>query len=112
MGKNQDPGSGINIPDPPHCIFSLFSGKVQLPSWQKERITAPARIPVKQEVIFEIKREVSEPKAEVGKTVEDPVKHRVKKHAIRMVVLRFVFYSRQVVFWVLWTSDPLLILTL
>jgi hypothetical protein len=21
MGKNQDPGSGINIPDPPHCIF-------------------------------------------------------------------------------------------
>jgi hypothetical protein len=19
MGKNQDPGSGINIPDPPHC---------------------------------------------------------------------------------------------
>jgi hypothetical protein len=20
MGKNQDPGSGINIPDPPHCI--------------------------------------------------------------------------------------------
>jgi hypothetical protein len=21
MGKNQDPGSGINIPDPPHCII-------------------------------------------------------------------------------------------
>jgi hypothetical protein len=20
MGKNQDPGAGINIPDPPHCI--------------------------------------------------------------------------------------------
>jgi hypothetical protein len=20
MGKNQDPGSGINIPDPPHCL--------------------------------------------------------------------------------------------
>jgi hypothetical protein len=20
MGKNQDPRSGINIPDPPHCI--------------------------------------------------------------------------------------------
>jgi hypothetical protein len=20
MGKNQDPGSGINIPDPQHCI--------------------------------------------------------------------------------------------
>ncbi len=20
MGKNQDPGSGINIPDPPHCF--------------------------------------------------------------------------------------------
>jgi hypothetical protein len=23
MGKNQDPGSGINIPDPQHCIFML-----------------------------------------------------------------------------------------
>jgi hypothetical protein len=24
MGKNQDPGSGINIPDPQHCIFDLL----------------------------------------------------------------------------------------
>jgi hypothetical protein len=24
MGKNQDPGSGINIPDPPHCIHFTF----------------------------------------------------------------------------------------
>jgi hypothetical protein len=24
MGKNQDPGSGIAIPDPPHLGFSLF----------------------------------------------------------------------------------------
>jgi hypothetical protein len=23
MGKNQDPGSGINIPDPPHCESDL-----------------------------------------------------------------------------------------
>ncbi len=23
MGKNQDPGSGINIPDPQHCLLSL-----------------------------------------------------------------------------------------
>jgi hypothetical protein len=23
MGKNQDPGSGINIPDPPHCWVPL-----------------------------------------------------------------------------------------
>jgi hypothetical protein len=29
MGKNQDPGSGINIPDPPHCI-SLFHIKIFL----------------------------------------------------------------------------------
>jgi hypothetical protein len=21
MGKNQDPGSGINIPDPQHCVW-------------------------------------------------------------------------------------------
>jgi hypothetical protein len=24
MGKNQDPGSGINIPDPQHCFFVLL----------------------------------------------------------------------------------------
>jgi hypothetical protein len=24
MGKNQDPGSGINIPDPQHCCVELF----------------------------------------------------------------------------------------
>jgi hypothetical protein len=29
MGKNQDPGSGINIPDPPHCHFS-FANKDQI----------------------------------------------------------------------------------
>ncbi len=23
MGKDQDPGSGINIPDPQHCMFAL-----------------------------------------------------------------------------------------
>jgi hypothetical protein len=23
MGKNQDPGSGINIPDPQHCMIVL-----------------------------------------------------------------------------------------
>jgi hypothetical protein len=23
MGKNQDPGSGINIPDPQHCISKI-----------------------------------------------------------------------------------------
>jgi hypothetical protein len=23
MGKNPDPASGINIPDPPHCLFSF-----------------------------------------------------------------------------------------
>jgi hypothetical protein len=25
MGKNQDPGSGINIPDPQHCLKDTFS---------------------------------------------------------------------------------------
>jgi hypothetical protein len=30
MGKNQDPGSGINIPDPPHCgIFKTLD-----PGWK------------------------------------------------------------------------------
>jgi hypothetical protein len=24
MGKKQDPGSGINIPDPPHCLKKTF----------------------------------------------------------------------------------------
>jgi hypothetical protein len=23
-GKNSDPGSGINIPDPQHCLFARF----------------------------------------------------------------------------------------
>jgi hypothetical protein len=27
MGKNQDPGSGINIPDPQHCFLHCFSVK-------------------------------------------------------------------------------------
>jgi hypothetical protein len=26
MDKNQDPGSGINIPDPQHCMILIFSG--------------------------------------------------------------------------------------
>jgi hypothetical protein len=25
MGKNQDPGSGIKIPDPPHCYYRYSS---------------------------------------------------------------------------------------
>jgi hypothetical protein len=25
MGKNQDPGSGINIPDPQHCSVPFYS---------------------------------------------------------------------------------------
>jgi hypothetical protein len=28
MGKNQDPGSGINIPDPQHCFH------VTVPTWK------------------------------------------------------------------------------
>jgi hypothetical protein len=24
MGKNQDPGSGINIPDPQHCLIPIL----------------------------------------------------------------------------------------
>ncbi len=31
MGKNQDPGSGINIPDPWHCFFTGTVGQKLLP---------------------------------------------------------------------------------
>ena len=34
MGKNQDPGSGINIPDPQHC-----PGPLQLVHWQSDALT-------------------------------------------------------------------------
>jgi hypothetical protein len=30
MGKNQDPGSGINIPDPQHCPLMLARPKYHL----------------------------------------------------------------------------------
>ncbi len=30
MGKNQDPGSGINIPDPQHCLLEEMCGTVQI----------------------------------------------------------------------------------
>ena len=54
---------------------------------QKESIAAPARSPIKQEVIYEIKQEVAEPETN-KKAVEDPVKQRIKKHAHRMLILR------------------------
>ena len=49
-------------------------------------------------VIYEIKREVGEPDTTTTKRIEDPVKNRIKKHAIRMVVLRWVRFitSRKV----------------
>ncbi len=37
MGKNQDPGSGINIPDPQHCFASIISVR-STSLWKKERI--------------------------------------------------------------------------
>ncbi len=36
MGKNQDPGSGINIPDLPHCII-LYLVPVPVPLVKKLR---------------------------------------------------------------------------
>jgi hypothetical protein len=30
MGKNQDPGSGINIPDPQHCSSVFDIGKISV----------------------------------------------------------------------------------
>jgi hypothetical protein len=46
-GKNSDPGSGINIPDPQHCKLTLFSppivaGKIRHPfgnSLKENRLT-------------------------------------------------------------------------
>jgi hypothetical protein len=36
MGKNPDPGSGINIPDPQHCFFFNF---VRFVATKKGRLT-------------------------------------------------------------------------
>jgi hypothetical protein len=35
MGKNQDPGSGINIPDPQHCLQDTGKKSVPYFFWQK-----------------------------------------------------------------------------
>jgi hypothetical protein len=32
MGKNQDPGSGINIPDPPHCVRDKLLSFTRVPT--------------------------------------------------------------------------------
>jgi hypothetical protein len=29
MGKNQDPGSGINIPDPQHCLWVYIKATIE-----------------------------------------------------------------------------------
>ncbi len=36
MGKNQDPGSGINIPDPQHCLLDPDPGTVLNPDPLKD----------------------------------------------------------------------------
>ena len=43
MGKNQDPGSGINIPDPQHCVSRIpdlfHSGlRIQIPNPGVEKV--------------------------------------------------------------------------
>ena len=62
------------------------------------KIEMPDSSPMKKVVIYEIKREVGEPETTTTKRIEDPVKNRIKKHAIRMVVLRWVRFitSRKV----------------
>jgi hypothetical protein len=32
-GKNPDPGSGINIPDPQHCRKQIFPGNMEGGGW-------------------------------------------------------------------------------
>jgi hypothetical protein len=39
MGKNQDPGSGINIPDPQHCYKGIQSGAVAKSYVKKDFLT-------------------------------------------------------------------------
>jgi hypothetical protein len=40
MEKNSDPGSGINIPDPQHCLY-FPAGAVQLPHGALHRHGGP-----------------------------------------------------------------------
>jgi hypothetical protein len=39
MGKNQDPGSGINIPDPQHCNFPYIYKEIQKGAVAKSYMT-------------------------------------------------------------------------
>jgi hypothetical protein len=48
MGKNQDPGSGINIPHPQHC-FQLFNSKRCFQDWRHPLTGAPLR---EKDIIF------------------------------------------------------------
>ncbi len=43
MGKNQDPGSGINIPNPKHCLFDLKFKKPGLNREEKAKRLCPSR---------------------------------------------------------------------
>jgi hypothetical protein len=40
MGKNQDPGSGINIPDPPHCTILVLFSKINDKRWYFRKFMA------------------------------------------------------------------------
>jgi hypothetical protein len=44
MGKNQDPGSGINIPDPQHCQKLRGASKIKLKNVNKKRMVTARRL--------------------------------------------------------------------
>ncbi len=44
MGKNQDPGSGINIPDPQHCICRVQSCVWRLPKYWPPPPSPPRQV--------------------------------------------------------------------
>ena len=44
MGKNQDPGSGINIPDPQHCQKLRGASKIKLKNLNKKRMATARRL--------------------------------------------------------------------
>jgi hypothetical protein len=69
-------------------IVRFVLGKIQLPSLHRSKIEDPDGSLVKKAVIFQIKQEIAEPE-KPGKRIEEPVIHRIKKYAIRMVVLRW-----------------------
>jgi len=70
------------------CLLKPFlHEKLKLPSLKNTKIESPTTDSIKKKTfIQDVKTEMKDP--EVKKRIDEPVKKRIKKHAIRMLILR------------------------